>query len=186
MTAEAIIQKIISDAEQQATAIRTKAEQQARTIKTEASQHAKKQAQDIYNSGIQRADNRKKILISQAHQQLKRKEMNAKEDIINTCFDNALDRLTNLNETEYKDLIKHFIEQGKKQISGEFSIKTSRDLDKKIAKELQLPISGETTATGGIVLVSKDGAITVDYTFEGILKREKQRIRVTVGKLLFG
>lgn len=186
MTAEAIIQKILSDAEQQATVIRSEAEQQATTIKTEASQHAKKQAQDIYNTGIQQADNRKKILISQAHQQLKRKEMNAKEDIINTCFDNALDRLINLNETEYKDLIKHFITQGKKQISGEFSIKTSKGLDKKIAKELQIPVSGETTATGGVMLVSTNGSITVDYTFEGFLKREKQRIRVTVGKLLFG
>ena len=186
MTAENIIQKIKTDAEQQANTIRAKAEQQATKITTDATTQAKKRAQEVYNNGIQQADNQKKILISQAHQQAKRKEMNAKEDIINTCFDNALDRLTNLDENEYKQLVKHFIEQGKKQIPGKFSMRTSNDIDEQIAKERNISVTGETNAAGGIILVSENESITVDYTFEGILKRERQRIRVMVGKLLFG
>ncbi len=186
MTAEAIIQKIKTDAEQQANTIRKKAEQQATTITTEAEQQAKKHAQEIYDNGLAQADNRKKILMSQAHQQAKRKEMNAKEDIINTCFNKAIEHLSDLNENEYKKLVKQLMKQGQKQIPGECTIKISKKTDKKIAEELHLSVSGETTATGGIILVSKNGSITIDNTFEGILKRKKQHMRVTIGKLLFG
>ena len=48
-----------------------------------------------------------------------------------------------------------------------------------------IKVSGETGATGGVILQSEHGTVTIDNTFEGILKREKQRIRVKVGQLLF-
>ena len=38
---------------------------------------------------------------------------------------------------------------------------------------------------GGIILKSIDGKIIFNNTFEGILKREKERIRIKVGKFLF-
>jgi len=40
-------------------------------------------------------------------------------------------------------------------------------------------------AIGGIILHSADGRITVDNTFEGLLNRKKDEIRIHVGKLLF-
>ena len=185
MSAETIIKKIKSDAEEKAKEIKKEAEQEADNIKNEATKKAKKQSDDIIEKGKQQAENRKKILISQAHQNAKRKEMNAKEDIINTCFSKALKHLENVDENEYTTLIKQLIKQGRKQIPGECTLKISREADKTIAKQLSIPVSGKISATGGVVLVSKNGTITIDNTFEGILKREKDRIRVKVGKLLF-
>ena len=52
-------------------------------------------------------------------------------------------------------------------------------------KEYDLEIIGKTDAAGGIILKSADGRVTLDYTLDGILKRDKQRIRIKVGKLLF-
>ncbi|MBS3778303.1 MAG: hypothetical protein KGY50_03300, partial [Candidatus Thermoplasmatota archaeon] len=135
--------------------------------------------------GKQQAENRKKILISHAHQNAKRKEMNAREYIIETCFDKAIEQLSNLDEASYKKLVKPLIEHGRKQIPGSCTLKISKKVDEEIAKELNIPVSGETSASGGIILLSEKGTITIDNTFEGILKREKQRIRVEVGKLLF-
>lgn len=185
MSAETIIKKIKSDAEEKAKEIKKEAEQEADNIKNEATKKAKKQSDDIIEKGKQQAENRKKILISQAHQNAKRKEMNAKEDIINTCFSKALKHLENVDENEYTTLVKQLIKQGRKQIPGDCTLKISREADKTIAKQLSIPVSGKISATGGVVLVSKNGTITIDNTFEGILKREKDRIRVKVGKLLF-
>mgnify|MGYP006273241137 CR=1 FL=1 len=185
MTAETIVHKIKTDAENKAKEITSEAEQQAQQIKNNATENAKKQADEIIEKGKQQAENRKKILISQAHQNAKRNEMNAKEDIIETCFSNALDQLSNMDEHSYKKIVKQLIEQGRKQIPGNCTLQISKDVDKQIAEELNIPVSGKISASGGIILQSEKGTITIDNTFEGILKREKQRIRVEVGKLLF-
>jgi len=185
MTAETIINKIKTDAEKKAQDIKKEAEQKANTIKQDATKQATQHAKNIIEKGKQHAENRKKIMISQAHQNAKRKEMNAKEDLIETCFQQAIDQLGNLDDNTYKNMVKKLILQGKKQIHGECNIKISRDIDEHIAKEIGVSITGKTEATGGIILSSKDGTITIDNTFEGILKREKQDIRVKIGNLLF-
>ena len=48
-----------------------------------------------------------------------------------------------------------------------------------------LKVTGAVEASGGVILKSSDGGITLDNTFEGILKRKKNEIRIKVGKLLF-
>ena len=111
--------------------------------------------------------------------------MNAKEEIIETCFDNAIKALQQLDENKYKDLVKQLMIQGQNQIPGTCTVKTSKNVDKKIAEGLGIKVTGSISASGGIILTSEEGTISVDNTFEGILKREKHRIRVNVGKLLF-
>lgn len=185
MSAETIVNKIKSDAEQKVKEIRKEAQTEAETIKNEAMKHAKKLAEEILEKGNQQVDNKKKILISQAHQKAKRNEMNAKEEIIETCFTKAIDGLTQLDEHSYKNLVEQLISQGKKQIPESCTVKISNDFDKHIAEKMGITVSGETGATGGVILQSEHGTITIDNTFEGILKREKQRIRVKVGQLLF-
>ncbi len=185
MSEETIVNKIKSDAQHKANNIKQEAEQQAEQIKDEATKEAKQQAKEIREKGKQQAENKKKIMISQAHQQAKRKEMNAKEEIIETCFSKALEQLAAMNESSYNSLVKQLIEQGKKQINGPCTVEVATDKDEKIAKKLEIPVTGKVEATGGVILHSKQGTITIDNTFEGILKREKQRIRVEVGKLLF-
>jgi V/A-type H+/Na+-transporting ATPase subunit E len=185
MSAETIVNKIKSDAEQKGVEIKKEAEKQAQTIKEEATNNAKKHADEILEKGKEQAENKKKIMISQAHQNAKRNEMNAKEEIIESCFTNAIERLAKMDDVSYNKLVKQLIEHGKKQISGSCTVRVSSERDKKISEKLGIPVTGKTDATGGIILQSKDGTITIDNTFEGILKREKQEIRVKVGKLLF-
>lgn len=185
MSEETIIKKIRSDAEQNAVKIKKEAEQEAKKIKSIATKEAKDHAQQILEKGEETAKNRKKVLISQAHQDMKRKLMNAKEQVIETCFTKAIDHLEQLDDAEYKKIVRHLILKGKEQLFGNCVLLISRDIDKEIAKELDISIAGETSATGGIVLVSETKDITIDNTFEGILTREKQQLRVQVGKHLF-
>jgi len=46
-------------------------------------------------------------------------------------------------------------------------------------------VKGSIDASGGFRLISEKGTITIDNTFEGILTRKKQEIRVHVGNILF-
>lgn len=48
-----------------------------------------------------------------------------------------------------------------------------------------LTITGNIEVSGGVILKSSDGKITLDNTFEGILGRKKDEMRRRVGKLLF-
>ncbi|HID25744.1 MAG TPA: V-type ATP synthase subunit E, partial [Thermoplasmata archaeon] len=40
-------------------------------------------------------------------------------------------------------------------------------------------------AVGGVIMKSRDGRVTVDNTFEGVLKRKENEIRTEIGTLLF-
>ena len=126
-----------------------------------------------------------KIIISKANQDAKRKIMNVREKIIEECFSIAHQKLSVLKESEYEKTVTKLIENGKKKIEGQCSVTISREIDKQIAKNMGLRVTGEIESSGGIILISSDGRITLDNTFDGILKRKKNEIRIEVGKLLF-
>jgi vacuolar-type H+-ATPase subunit E/Vma4 len=48
-----------------------------------------------------------------------------------------------------------------------------------------LKISGNVETAGGVVLKSIDEKITLNHTFDGIIKRKKHDIRIKVGMMLF-
>jgi len=77
------------------------------------------------------------------------------------------------------------MQDGRKKIGRDCTVITSRETDKKIAKNLGIKVTGSVECSGGIILTSSDGRITLDHTFDGILKREKDKIRIKVGRLLF-
>ena len=111
--------------------------------------------------------------------------MAAREKIIDDCFVKAHHKLCTLEPTAYKNIVRKLMNDGLKKLGGKASVIISRDIDKEIAKDLHLDVIGNVEASGGIILKSADGRITLDHTFDGILKREKDQIRIKVGKLLF-
>ena len=61
----------------------------------------------------------------------------------------------------------------------------TRDTDENILKKIGVKIVKKNDSIGGIIIMSNDGKITLDYTIEGIIKREKDRLRIEIGKILF-
>lgn len=185
MTAEKIIEQINKDSEKEIKQILREAENQAASIINDAKQEAEQESDKILSEGRQQSENIKKILISKANQDAKREEMKARENIIELCFSKAHHHLSMLKGTEYERLVKKLIEDGRKKLGEKFSIIISRSADKKIAKNLSIPVSGKVETSGGVILKSSDSRVTLDHTFDGILKREKAKIRRKVGQLLF-
>ena len=185
MSAEKIINQIKKDSQKEINQILKDAEKEAKHIITTAKDEAKKQVDRILADGTAKSENITKIHISKANQDMKREIMNAREKIIDECFVKAHHKLSTLSEQKYKNIVRKLMIDGQKKLSGECTVKTSRPIDKQIAKDLGLQISGSVESSGGIILMSNDGRILLDHTLDGILKREKQKIRIKVGKLLF-
>ncbi|MBN2065796.1 MAG: V-type ATP synthase subunit E [Candidatus Thermoplasmatota archaeon] len=185
MTAEKIIEHIQKDAENERKQILKEAERQANDIIAQAEKEAKAQAKRILEDGKKHADNTEKILLSQAHQEAKRKILQAKETIIDECFTKAHHELSVLDEKRYNIIVKKRMSEGKRKLGNQCSVFVSRASDRQVAKELGLHVEGTIEKAGGVVLQSADGNIVLDYSFDGILKREKDTLRITVGTLLF-
>ena len=185
MSTEKILERIKKDSEQEIQIILKEAQKQSDNIIHSIKKDAKEESDIIIKRGKLQAENIKKILVSKASQDANREIMKAREKIIEDCFSKAQHKLSNLTGTEYKKIVSTLIKEGCKKLDGKGTLLLSRDNDKDIAKKLNINVSGSTTASGGIILQSGDGKITLDYTFEGILKRKKDEIRIEVGKLLF-
>ncbi len=185
MTAEKILERIKKDSEKEINQILKEAKKQAASIIDIARKGAEVESEKILSSGKNQGENIKKILVSKANQDAKREIMKAREKIIEECFAKAQRRLSTLKEAEYKKIVTKLIEAGLKKLDGQCTIVVSRDIDRKIAKGMGLKVTETVEASGGVILKSSDGGITLDNTFEGILKRKKDEIRIKVGKLLF-
>jgi V/A-type H+-transporting ATPase subunit E len=185
MSVEKIIEQINLDSNGEVEKILNDAKKQASNIIKDAVNKANIDAKEILTNGKKQSESIKKILVSKANQNYKRKIIKTRETIIEECFEKAKRKLIKLGDQEYKNLIDKLILDGIKKLGERCTIKASRDIDIKIAKKLGIKVTDKIDSTGGIILKSKNGKITLDNTFEGIINREKERIRIKVGKLLF-
>jgi len=185
MTAEKIIERIKKDSEKEINQILKEAEEQAAGIINDAKKEAEQEAEKIISNGKIQSENIQKILVSKANQDAKRETMNAREEIIEQCFTKAHHKLSTLNEAEYKKIVTKLMKDGCDKIEGECNALVSRDIDREIAENTGVKIIGTIETAGGVIIKSSGERITLDYTFDGILKRKKDEIRRKVGKLFF-
>ena len=185
MSAEKIIEQIKKDSKKEVSQILSEAERQAKNIKNTSKKEAETEAKKTLENGKLQSENTKKILVSKVNQDVKRDLMNAREKIIDDCFTKAQHKLSILKGADYEKLVRKLMKDGQKKLGGSCTVLVSRDADKKIAGDLGLNVVGNVESSGGVVLTSSDGRVTLDHTFDGILKREKDKIRIKVGKLLF-
>jgi len=185
MSAEKIIVKIQKDAEHERKQIKKVAEKSAAEIIKEATKEAEEQAKHILAEGTKQAENIERILLSQAEQDVKRQLMNERETLIEECFTKAHHKLSILPEQKHITIVKRLLEDGKDKLGNKCHVLVSRSYLKQVVKDSGLSVKGQVETSGGIILTSADNKITLDYTFDSILKREKDKIRIKVGKLLF-
>ena len=185
MTAEKIIEQINKDTDLEINKIKKVAEDQAKIIIINAKKETEEDIKKILMAGKIKSENVKKIHISKANQDIKRELMKAREEVIDQCFSKAHHELSILKGKSYEKIVKNLIKDGMKKLGDKCSIIISRAADKTIAEELGLKVIGHIEKTGGVIIKSKDGKVTLDYTFDGILEREKGKIRRKVGKILF-
>jgi len=117
-----------------------------------------------------------------------------KEEIVNAINEIISDKFKQRIRNEinpYGDgrsaekIVKKLIEDGRKKLGEKSLLYITKDADKKVAGHLGIQVDGYVESCGGVVIKSSDGRVTLDHTFDGILKREKDKMRLKVGKVLF-
>ena len=185
MSAEKIIEQINKDAQKEVKQIINEAEKQFSQIINNSREEALEESKLMVSNGIKHSEIIKKILISKANQDAKREITKTKEIIIEECFEKASHKISEISNEKYKKIVTQLMKEGRKKLSGKCTVFISKNIDKTIADQLDIKVTGKIKSTGGIILKSINGKIILDNTFNGILKREKDKIRIKVGKLLF-
>ena len=138
----------------------------------------------ILADGKKEADKIEKQIMGSADIEARNKQLMALEDAVDKVFSKALDQIANADRSgDYSNLIKTMIEEAT-QILGTSEITISTNAkDKDVVQSTLSQFSGAELSSdtidclGGVVVKSKDGAMTFDNTIDARIERLKPLIR---------
>ena len=196
MGTDQIIAKIKEDADAKAAAIRREGEEEADRILRGGEKAAMDEYQRILEHGRGECKEMAARIRSQARLDAKRVVRRAREEGIRRSFQGAEAALGSLPKTDrYPRILVTLIEDGAGSMGeGEVHIiSTERDrelirglLPERSGTKADVCLSHECAITsGGIILVSGDGRISVNNTFEARLERLRSSLVHRVSEILF-
>lgn len=138
----------------------------------------------ILSDGKKEAEKIEKQIIGSADIEARNKQLMALEEAVGKVFSKALDQIANADRSgDYSNLIKTMIEEAT-QILGTSEITVSTNAkDKDVVQSTLSQFSGAEMSSetidclGGVVVKSKDGAMTFDNTIDARIERLKPLIR---------
>ncbi|OPZ94431.1 MAG: V-type ATP synthase subunit E [Firmicutes bacterium ADurb.Bin419] len=195
--AEKIIGRILEDARLQADATIKRAGEEAANIIRSASEDAEAKKKQIIEKAELEAVEVKKRLIAVAELEARKQKLKAKQEVVDEAFELALQKLNNLPDLEYQnilvEMISNSIETGKEEVLLSLRDKQRLDpgfinqLNKKLSQKGvtgNLKISDEDrNISGGFIL--KTGDIEINNSFEAIIRMNRDDIEAEVIKALF-
>ena len=185
MSLEKIIQRIKKDADSEAGAIIREAEQKVSDILAQGQREAKDSIKKMEREHEKDIEGLKKKMLSAARREVRHMMMRAKEEVILECFAQAEKYLGDLEGREYAKVVEALMLKAKPVVKKGVVI-PSRDADKKIAQELGFRVESRTVSSrGGVLIQDADGSMEIDNTFEGLLTRKHNEIRIKIAKILF-
>jgi len=193
-----ITKEILEDAERDARNIISRAEAEAERILKHAKEEAERRYEEIIKKGKERIKDKKRQAISLFELETKNNLLEAKEEIIEEVYDEAIKRLRRYTCTEeYTNCILRLIREASRQINSDaliirlnerdHQILTKKRLDE-LSRKLGVKIiksDEKINCIGGVVVTSLDGKIIVDNTFENRLRILKDSLRTKIAKILF-
>lgn len=138
----------------------------------------------IIADGKKEADKIEKQIIGSADIESRNKQLMALEDAVDKVFTKALDQVANADRSgDYSNLIKSLLDESTQILGTSEIIVSSNANDKDVVQSTlsQFPGSELSPDTidclGGIIVKSKDGAMTFDNTLDARIERLKPLIR---------
>jgi len=199
--AKLLAEDILKEAEEKAAAIIKEAKEQANAIIDAARINAEEEEKRKLAEATAKGQQIYREILAQAKVEAKKEILKKKELLIKEAFKEAEERLRKHSlAAEYKeDLIRITVNACKKLdatdvviTANQRDLKTLKSSKETIERELErgnrkIKISfGEPIQTaGGVRVKTADGRIEVDETFEGIIQKQFELLRVKVAKILF-
>lgn len=194
---EKIKQKIMQDAEAKTNEILEKARLQAKEIVEKAKQKAEARAKEISQKSAYDVSEKKRIINSIVELEMRKDILAAKQQLINEVFEKVLERLNNLDNDRYEQIIFEMLmasidsgdeeivmsEARKEKLSADFVNKLNKALER-AGKKGNIKLSDETRdISGGFVLKSQ--GVEVNNSFEAVIRLYRDEIEPKVAEIFF-
>jgi V/A-type H+-transporting ATPase subunit E len=205
---EMIKERIVRDAEREAEDLLEKAKASAQEILEEGArlgaQDASKEAEEILSRAKEEAEALKRRIVSDAKMKGAWQILSEKRSLIEEVLEEARKALRNWSEKE-KELyiqalrgliLKDALELGGGQLEVLLNHRDaslpldlealSHEVEKKTGRKTRISVGLERLhISGGILLRTADGKMSIDDTFEGILERRRKQIETIIAGILF-
>ncbi|MDI9609383.1 MAG: V-type ATP synthase subunit E family protein [Candidatus Verstraetearchaeota archaeon] len=174
-------------------ALITEALNAVESIMSESKKYSIRRCEEILDSYSESSEVEYRKEISKAEIDARMQTLRIKEEIIETVFAEARERLLEFaRKEEYVDMIQKQLESlsslihvGKVVLNKRDSERIGEETIRKIFGP-KCDISVEDLGTGGFRLISKDGKVAIDRTIDSLLKSKKDEMRGRIAEKLFG
>ncbi|MCD7781882.1 MAG: V-type proton ATPase subunit E [Methanosphaera sp.] len=203
--ADKIISTIKADAQAKSDEIISKATSESEKILADGEVLAQNEKQAILDSGNKQANMKYQQIISEAKVNARRKELEAREELIEKAFNVASEKIeaqASENSTEYVESLKVMIKDAAIQVgSNQLEILVREDdvdnviamvdevseyITKETGEETSFIIGEPVDIIGGAIVRTVDGEVEVKNTIEARMLRYRKYLRSEVAKKLFG
>ena len=188
--------KILNDAEEKKKYILADAEAQKDKIISKKTNRAEADKEEIITKANIEAEVKKATIISNAKLSVRNDMLRAKQDVISKVFNEAIDKLQNLSNGDYKDYVISTLdslelegteviiinEKDKDIFSNEFLEALNKELESK-GKKGSITLNMEGKFNGGFIL-DRNG-IQINNTFEALINSLRGELEFEVNKVLF-
>ena len=183
MGLETVVKDIMDAAQAEVSKMDSEADAEVALILDEAKQNAKR----IMGERLAKAeDDIKKIRqqeISSANLEVKRTLLNARKEILEKVYVQAVETISEFSPEKNETLLKELITTYEANGSKIYSNAASEEIVKKLSS---LEYAGNIDCLGGVVIENEDGTIRLDYTYDVILKSVNERLLKQTSDILFG
>ncbi|ETA67294.1 archaeal/vacuolar-type H+-ATPase subunit E [Methanolobus tindarius DSM 2278] len=183
MGLETVVKDIMDAAQAEVSKLDSEADAEVALILDEAKQNAKR----IMGERLAKAeDDIKKIRqqeISSANLEVKRTLLNARKEILEKVYVQAVETISEFSSEKNEELLKALISENEANGKKIYSNAESEEIVKKISS---LEYAGNIDCLGGVVIENEDGTIRLDYTYDVILKSVNERLLKQTSDILFG
>lgn len=197
MSVDKIKGKILSDAQAEALRIEVEIAEKVKKIKEEQQGRIETIKKDAEEEGRRLAEDRRKKDIAAAELELRKAFLAQKQELIQTVFDRALERLANLEGKEYErfiaELLLKAVEEGDEEVllsSGDghkigdkFLDEVNRKLNVKGKKGALRLVREDRDLGGGFIL--RRGKKEINCSMASLFNTVREELEPAVAKILF-
>lgn len=183
MGLETVVKDITDAAQNEAAQVSEAAQKDIDAIINDAEQQALKLKGDAVADAEENVGKITVQVRASAKLEIKRMQLNARKEVLDSTFEQALDAISSLDEAKNKELLKELI-----SIYGSSGTKIySNKRDETVVKQLtDLEYVGNIDCIGGIVIENDDGTVKLDYTFDSICDGVFENALKQTSDILFG
>ncbi len=186
-----MVDKLLNDTKEKAISIINSTFEDILKTFNESEKYATSYYKEILSSYKERAEIESKKEISKAEIESRLYLLNLKDTYINKVFEEVKSKFIEYCKSdEYIEIILEKLKNISKEIPIEQLLMKEEDIKRiKISRLKKILGSSEIKPhpieIGGFIIISKDGKLTINRTFDYLLEKEKQILRSKIAAILF-